>query len=225
MVTAKRTWPDIAGSLLLSSLISIGLFVGGAILNGNVAYSYMLWNLFLAWIPLVLVVLLQLYLKHHRWSSWPGIGISFLWLIFLPNSFYLISDLIHLQDVPTPDVLYDAVMLTSFVLNGLLLGYTSLYLFHFELKKRLPARTARNMVALILFLCSFAIYLGRELRWNTWDVLFNPAGILFDVSDRIIKPGTYPEMFIVTTIFFVLLAGTYYVVWKLVHALRSTASR
>lgn len=220
MVTAKRTWPDLAGTLLVSSLISVGLFAGGAFQNANLSYSYMLWNLFLAWVPLVLIIGLLRFLQTHRWSSWPGIGLSLLWLTFLPNSFYMVSDLIHLQDEPRVDVLYDAVMLTSFVINGLILGYISLYLFHLQLKKRLPARTARNMVGFVLLLCSFAIYLGRELRWNTWDMLFNPAGILFDVSDRIINPGTYPDTFAITGIFFLLLASMYYVLWNVADVLR-----
>ncbi len=220
----KQTWPDLAGTLVFSSLISIGLFVGGAFQNGNLTYSYMFWNLFLAWLPLILVVSLLRFIKTRRWSSWPGIGLSLLWLIFLPNSFYMVSDLIHLQDEPRADVLFDAVMLTSFVINGLILGYISLYLFHLQLKRRLPATTARNMVGIILLLCSFAIYLGRELRWNTWDVIFNPAGILFDISDRIVKPATYPEMFVVTGIFFVLLAGLYYVLWNIVGVVRRTKS-
>lgn len=220
MVTVKRTWPDLAGTLLISSLISIGLFAAGAFRNGNLSYDYMLWNLFLAWVPLLVLLALLRLLRKRRWSSWPGIGLSLLWLLFLPNSFYMISDLIHLEDQPTVDVLFDAVMLTSFVINGLILGYISLYLFHLELKKRLPEQTAWNFIGVILLLCSFAIYLGRELRWNTWDMLFNPAGILFDISDRVIKPGTYPETFVITGIFFLLLAGVYYVLWNLAGVLR-----
>jgi uncharacterized membrane protein len=224
MVTVKRTWPDLAGPLMVASLVSIGLYAGGAFRNANLAYSYMLWNLFLAWIPLLMALALLRMLRKKRWSSWQGIGLSLLWLIFLPNSFYMVSDLIHLQDEPRVDVLYDAVMLTSFVLNGLILGYISLYLFHLEFKKRLPARTARNMVGSILLLCSFAIYLGRELRWNTWDVVVNPAGILFDISDRFLNPATYPEMFIITGIFFVLLATLYYVLWNVTAVLRGMRS-
>ncbi|HSH17964.1 MAG TPA: DUF1361 domain-containing protein [Candidatus Saccharimonadales bacterium] len=220
MGTAQRVWPELGRTLLFSSLVSIGLYAGGVLQNNNYSYSYMLWNLFLAWIPLVLTVALLRMLRRKRWSSWQGIGLSLAWLLFLPNSFYMVSDLIHLQDELRVDVLYDSVMLTSFVLNGLLLGYISLYLFHLELKKRLPRKTARNMVGFVLLLCSFAIYLGRELRWNSWDVLVNPAGILFDVSDRFLKPMAYPDMFVTTGIFFLLLAMTYYVLWKVVAVLR-----
>lgn len=66
-----------------------------------------------------------------------------------------------------------------------------------------------------LLLSSFAIYLGRYLRWNTWDIIINPAGLIFDVSDRIINPGTYSLTFIVTAVFFVVLGSAYAVVYRL----------
>jgi uncharacterized membrane protein len=79
-------------------------------------------------------------------------------------------------------------------------------------------------VAIILLLCSFAIYLGRYLRWNTWDILVNPAGILFDVSDRFINPAAYPRTFSTTACFFVLLGSAYVFVWSAVAAIRRSAS-
>lgn len=201
----------LAGSLLLASAASILLYVGGVIRDPYYGYGYMVWNLFLAWVPLLLIVWLRQVLKRKRWSSWQGITLSVLWLGFLPNSFYMISDYIHLEDQPSVDVLYDAVMLTSFVLTGLFLGYLSLYLFHNELGRRLPARSARKIIAFVLFMCSIAIYLGRDLRWNTWDLFVNPAGILFDVSDRLINSRAHGQMF-VTIFSFYLLLGVIYII-------------
>ena len=61
----------------------------------------------------------------------------------------------------------------------------------------------------MLLLSSFAMYLGRDLRWNSWDVLLNPAGIIFDVSERVIDPLDHPEAFTTTLMFFIFLAGLY----------------
>lgn len=219
MTWVNRTLPRLSATLALLSCVSILLLIGGAVKGVTDGYSYMLWNLFLGWLPLVFIFWLLHRLPRKRWSSWEGIITSVLWLGFLPNSFYLISDLIHLQESSATETTYTAVMLMSFALNGLLLGYISLYLFHVELKKRLPARTARNIIVLIVALCSFAIYLGRELRWNTWDVLVNPAGILLDISNRIIDPLHYPNMFVITGAFFVLLSTTYLALWQLADAL------
>lgn len=224
MVEVKRPQAikgsQLSGTLLLASLTSLGLFAGGAIRNGDLGYSYMLWNLFLAWIPLLLIVWLIRMLKHKRWSSWQGIALSVAWLGFLPNSFYMISDYIHLEDTPSVDVLYDAVMLTSFVITGLMLGYISLYLFHAELQKRLPPSNSTTVINLVLLLSAFAIYLGRDLRWNTWDLFVNPAGILFDVSDRLINAHEYPQMFVTVISFYALLAMVYYAGRSIIRSLQ-----
>jgi uncharacterized membrane protein len=72
----------------------------------------------------------------------------------------------------------------------------------------------------VLLLCSFAIYLGRYLRWNSWDVLFNPAGLVFDVSEPFINPTSHPQVFTTTLMFFVLLASIYIVCYQLVALAR-----
>lgn len=219
MVEVKRTWPRLSGTLALLSLVSVGLLWGGAIRGVTDGYQYMVWNLFLGWLPLVFILGLLRTLQRKRWSSWEGIGWSLLWLGFLPNSFYLISDLIHIHEAQVAEMTYTAVVLMSFAIDGLLLGFISIYLFHIELKKRLPAGTARNIIVGILALCSFAIYLGRDLRWNSWDVLVNPAGILLDISNRIIEPLAYPRMFVITGAFFVLLTTLYLALWNIADAL------
>ena len=65
-----------------------------------------------------------------------------------------------------------------------------------------------------MLICSVAIYMGRDLRWNTWDILLNPAGLLFDVSDRLEHPAAYPHMLLVVAAFFVLLASMYNLLWR-----------
>jgi uncharacterized membrane protein len=215
-----RQWPRLSAALLLSSMVSVALLIVGLFRGAGSVYVYMVWNLFLAWLPPLFIVWLLATLRRKRWSSWEGIIVSLLWLGFLPNSFYLVSDFIHLQEVPHAEILYDAVMFTSFALNGLLLGYISLYLFHAELRKRVSSLATRVTIGLVLLMCSFAIYLGRDLRWNTWDVFVNPAGLLFDISDRFINPFSYPRMFVTTGIFFVLLTTLYYVLWNVVRAIR-----
>jgi uncharacterized membrane protein len=206
-----------------ASLVSIGLFGYGALTNHSLEFSYLLWNLFLAWLPLVLAVWLARTLRTQLWSSWKALAISLAWLVFLPNSFYMISDYIHLQDVASTDILYDAVLFTSFIYAGVLLGFSSLYIIHLELKRRFTPRLTRGTIALTLLLCSFAIYIGRDLRWNSWDILTNPGGLLFDISDRILHPANYPTMFLTITIFFVLLTSMYGLVWRGSQLLRSIA--
>jgi uncharacterized membrane protein len=208
-------------ALGFSTLVSVGFFVYGAWHSHSTQYAYLLWNLFLAWLPIVFAYRLVLVLRNKLWSSWEAMLFSVLWLLFLPNSFYMISDFIHLQDVQQ-DVLYDALMLTSFIYIGVLLGFGSLYMIHLELLKRFTKNTINFLIAITLLICSFAIYLGRDLRWNSWDVLTNPGGLLFDISARVLHPSAYPEMFLVVITFFVLLASMYSLVWRSIQLLRHT---
>jgi uncharacterized membrane protein len=201
-------------ALAAASAVSLGLFAYGAWRNHSLTFNYLVWNLFLAWLPLLFSLRLIQVLAQKHWSSWEGIGWSLLWLIFLPNSFYMISDFIHLQDVRRVDVLYDAIMFTAFIYTGVILGFSSLYLIHRQLKKRLNARSAAGWIGVTLFVCSAAVYVGRDLRWNSWDILINPGGVLFDISDRLIHFSVYPQMLITIISFFVLLASMYLMLWR-----------
>ena len=201
-------------ALGLSSLVSIGLFAYGAWRNHSLYNAYLIWNLFLAWLPLLFAIRLIDRLHDKLWSSWENLGWSLLWLVFLPNSFYLISDYIHLQDVKRVDVLYDAIMFTSFIYTGVILGFSSLYLVHLRLRRRLSPRVATLCVGMTLIICSAAIYVGRDLRWNSWDLLTNPGGLLFDLSDRLAHPSAYPQMLLTIASFSILLASTYGLLWR-----------
>jgi len=176
----------------------------------------------LAWLPLLFVVLLRRSLENHPWLAWRPMLWTVLWLAFLPNSFYIISDLLHLQNVATENVLYDTVMMVSFMLNGLIIGYISLYQVHKELKKRLSVTWVNSLVSLSLLVCSFAIYLGRDLRWSSWDLIINPQGILFDISNQFIDPRHHIQAFTTTLMFFVLLGTFYIVILNIVTNLRTS---
>lgn len=201
-------------ALGISSLVSIGLFAFGSYRNHDTSYSYLVWNLFLAWLPLLFSMRLIMVLRTKLWSSWEALGWSILWILFLPNSFYMISDFIHIQDIQHTDIVADALMFTSFIFTGVVLGFTSLYPIHLELKKRFAANIAAFWIAMTLLVSSVAIYLGRDLRWNSWDVITNPGGLLFDISERLLNPSSYPEMFVIILSFWALLLSMYVVLWR-----------
>jgi len=202
-------------TLLLASLLCV-VFYGYRLYQlGYVVFSYLPWNLFLAWIPLLIMIGLVQWLRKRPWSDWPLLLLTLAWLLFLPNSFYMVSDYIHLQELGSSNILFDVVMFTMFVMTGLLLGYASVFLFHVELLKRTTRLAAGRLVALVFLLCSFAIYIGRDLRWNSWDALIRPQGLLFDISNQLLHPLSYRDMLFTVLIFFVLIGGLYAVVWRL----------
>ncbi len=201
--------------LLLSSFFSILFFIMRVLNQRDLEYWYLNWNLVLAWLPLLFSVILVGRLRRSGWSTWQNIVLTVLWLGFLPNSFYIMTDFIHLQHTLNATLLYDVVLILSFTLNGLLLGYISTFMVHNEIKKRYSTNVTNAIIGGVFLACSFAIYLGRYLRWNTWDVIINPAGLLFDVSDRFINPGAHGQTFSTTALFFVFITGTYYIAREL----------
>lgn len=206
-------------SFVLSSIASIVLYSVGATLYDDRFLGFLVWNLFLAWLPVILAWLLVKHLSSQPWVSPLGLIYSFLWLGFLPNSFYIASDFIHVRYASANETLYYVATILLFTLTGFLLGFSSLLMVHRQLIKRFGRLQSHFSVGAVLLLCSFAIYLGRVLRWNTWDVLVNPAGIIFDVSDRLINPAAYGQTFQVTMFFFILLGSLYGVVWKATESL------
>jgi len=211
--------------LLVSTFASIVLFLIGAWRNHSWELAYLVWNLFLAWLPLLFAVWLVNVLRYKLWSSWEALLASFLWLLFLPNSFYMVSDFIHLGESPRVDILYDAVMFTSFIFVGVVLGLSSLYLVHQEFRKRFSIRSSTVWLGIIFLLCSFAIYLGRDLRWNSWDILTNPGGLVFDVSDRLLHPSAYRQMFVTTGTFLALISSMYGLTYKAIGLIRQTTEK
>lgn len=193
------------------SLASIGLYLAGALFVHDLGEYFLIWNLFLAWLPVVFVYLLLKLLQRKLWSSWPAIGLTFLWLMFLPNSFYLITDYLHILDAGAASALYNVAMFGMFAFSGMALGFFSLRLVHTELNLRgHPARFNWSAIMLILLIASYAIYLGRYIRLNSWDIFTNFSSVMFAVSDQILHPEIYSEIVGVTLGFFVLL-GTIYV--------------
>ena len=212
---------------LILSLSAIGL-VGVLLLairieeTDSYRYVFLYWNLLLAVIPVLLAWYLVHRLKSHPWFGVKQIALTLLWLVFLPNSFYIITDFIHLSRNSEAALLYDIITVASFAVSGLIFGFLSLYLMHRELSKRLRARDTWMIIVGILALSSFAVYLGRFSRWNTWDLVLAPAGLLFDVSDRVVDPTAHAETYVTTLITFLFLGAIYWAIWESTRFLSSS---
>lgn len=157
------------------------------------------WNLFLAAIPLFWSAAFRMASERgHRLAQ----GLSFLlWLLFLPNAPYILTDLIHLGPRPHVPLWFLLAMLLSCAGAGTLLGYLSLLEVH-EVIEREFGRTAGWVVAIgSLGACGFGIYVGRFLRWNSWDALTHPLALLRSLAHQFIHPGAHPHPVPVTLVF------------------------
>lgn len=167
------------------SMLSVALLSYRVVANSSTRLSFMVWNLVLAWVPLMLALWLRQSLKLRRWQSAQNMALSAAWLLFLPNSFYLITDLIHIRSSALNTLLFDSVLLMMFALTGMVLGCLSLYVIHLELLKRRSVQRSWVLVAGIVLLSSIAMYMGRYVGWNSWDIVVRPQYILLDLSERL----------------------------------------
>ncbi|GAB3315048.1 DUF1361 domain-containing protein [Larkinella ripae] len=160
--------------LIMLSVMSIAMVV----VRFNPFFFRMLsWNLFLAWIPLIAALVLREGLENRqlpRWALWPGLAF---WLLFLPNSPYIITDLFHVRSVSEETVWFDTMMIFMCALTGLLTGLYSQLLIHRMLQPRLGHRQTWAVMIGCLLLTSFGVYLGRYIRLNSWDLFTNPLDL------------------------------------------------
>jgi uncharacterized membrane protein len=220
MRTRATGHPGILKALLFANGLSLLLFVFRVWSGQSLRFAFLPWNLVLAWVPVMLAASFSRYASNNKLLRLGNIILLLLWLSFLPNSFYIVSDLIHLYETGEVNVLYDATLFFSFIFNGYVAGFLSVYIVHAQLLKRFTARRAHAIIAAVFLVCGFAIYLGRYMRWNTWDVLLHPLGVLFDASERVINPVAHPETIVTTGTFFLLLCAMYAVVFQFVLSLK-----
>ncbi|WP_025742684.1 DUF1361 domain-containing protein [Aquimarina pacifica] len=188
-----------------SVIFSFTLFLMRAIKTDSIYYLFLFWNLFLACIPYAIVLLISIR-KMNPLLFWLGFLI---WLVFLPNSPYILTDLQHIRLSPKHTVWFDVLIIMSVAVNGLTIGFVSLRMMQKLLQEKLTGKTINRITHLILLLCGFGIYLGRVLRWNSWDILYHPIGIISDVVKRFVFPIQYIETWMFTMAFGGFLILTY----------------
>ena len=212
-------------SLTVRRLLALGFLVGLSLLvllmvtvrvgeTGSLAYANLVWNLFLAWIPLGLALVL------YRMSA-RGIGglwllvVGGLWLLFFPNAPYLMTDLKYLRELGGAPFWYDAIMAGSAALAGLALGFLSLFLVHAVVERRFGRIWAWLGVWALLLVSSVGVFLGRFQRFNSWDVFTDPGPIVADLAKGLSDPLNYPRVLAVTVVFSAFLVGSYAVFYAL----------
>ncbi len=165
--------------------------------TGSFFYLFLAWNLFLAFIPYSITLLVQSKKNWHH-NTWILLPIFGVWLLFLPNTPYLITDLQHLRHTSQNIVWYDAMLLFSFAAYGLFIMTLTIQDMKRILSKKIASKWFPFVLISIFILCGFGIYLGRFLRWNSWDILQNPMALFEDIIMRIRHPFTYSQTWIVT---------------------------
>lgn len=193
--------------LILMTLFCFSLSVFRYYISETKVFFFLNWNLFLAWIPLFLSTLI---LAFNSKSKISVALIIMAWILFFPNSPYILTDLFHLKARNTIPIWYDLIVILSYAWTGLICGFLSLSDIEKLLSGYTRERFINGIVVLFLFMSSFGVYLGRFLRWNSWDVLNNPFGLFNDIVLRFIYPLEYTKTWGVTLLMGIMLNFMYF---------------
>lgn len=181
--------------LTISMALSIILLMIRVKLHQSFYLLFLVWNLFLAIIPFAITTALISKPKHHRFTMMLAFGV---WLLFLPNAPYIVTDLLHLTRTDKHFLWLDILVIMSFAFNGLILFFLSLSDMEKLLKQHLKPKLIFPVMLSIFGLTAFGIYLGRFLRYNSWEILNNPIAIFSDIFSLIFQPHIEAWVFTIT---------------------------
>ncbi len=190
--------------LLYSVGFSFLLYAFRVWYTGSFLFLFIPWNLFLAWLPL----LFSSMIKDTQFSL-RNVMLFSLWLLFFPNSPYLITDLFHLQERAGVPLYYDLVLLFMAAWNGLLMGLYSLRNIEQLLLKRFAVLKVKLITVSLFVLCGFGIYLGRYDRYNSWHLVTQPFDLMEGIVSKLLSPASHPRVWAVTVLFAVVLLLIY----------------
>jgi uncharacterized membrane protein len=208
-------WLAVMAALGAASLGCVGLVTLRVFYTREPAFAFLVWNLALAWVPFVLAVAVYGGYRNGANGAYL-ICMSLLWLLFLPNAPYIVTDFIHLRWQEGVPLWFDALSVAAYAGTGLLLGFASLYLMQFVAARTVGERMAWSWAVGVLCLSSVGIYLGRFQRLNSWDAIRHPRLILDMVSARLQDPFANETLLTVTIAFSAFLVVSYVVIYALV---------
>lgn len=185
--------------------------------SGRPHFRFLVWNLFLAAIPAFASTQLGR-AARARAHAIVQLGWFALWLLFLPNAPYIVTDLIHLMPRPPVPFWFDIAMFASCASTGVMLGYASTAEVQRVVAARFGAGASWAVATGALFLSGFGIYLGRFMRWNSWDVVSRPGALLGEIGDRLFDPAGHPRTVAVTLVYGVGLVLGYLALRAVAHA-------
>jgi uncharacterized membrane protein len=157
-----------------------------------IARAYLVWNLFLAWIPYVCALLIAR-LGRGRAPLWTLVPLGAIWLAFLPNAPYLVTDVVHIQHGDPPRLYYDIPVFAAVALAGVLLGVASMEPVHRLVAQRYGAVASIAFPPLIAAATGFGVYLGRVQRWNSWSFVQTPGRLAHAAGSVLVHPISHPR--------------------------------
>ncbi len=170
------------------------------ILTKNTHHLFLVSNLLLAMIPFFISM------QFPKLKGYLLILVAVIWVLFLPNAFYVITDLIHLNPdkvlqegltgarntydgVDSISIIYDTVLIFSYSAISFVFGLESMRHFKDFVLSKYRLRIKLALLSLIYFACGFAIYLGRYSRFYSWDLIAKPFTLISESLNMFIHPS------------------------------------
>ncbi len=179
---------------------------------------WMSWNLFLAFVPLALSVWLFRRKRGRSLLWWLGLLVFF---AFLPNAPYVLTDVIHLIDQIRRInsvwiiTLFVIPVYLLFIVSGFEAYVLSLINLGYYLNRLGLGRWILGAELLTHALSAVGIYLGRFLRFNSWDFITAPDALATSVLEDLV--GKRP--LVINGLTFAVVAGLYWMMKRVSLAL------
>ena len=173
--------------MLLSAAFSTTLLLVRIIVTREWLFAFLPWNMLLAYIPYWITRWLTFHPDRMEKKSL-FIPALILWILFIPNSFYIITDLFHFNETADAPRWFDLTLLFSFAWNGILPGVVSVYKMEIIVVDGLRLNNRIYFLLPIMWLIALGIYIGRYLRYNSWDIITDPFSLIGDITWMIIHP-------------------------------------
>jgi uncharacterized membrane protein len=192
----------VIASLAFATLMCLGLLVLRVAHTHSFGNVGLVWNLALAWLPTISALLAYNFHKQPSWLNWVRVSACVVvWLLFLPNAPYLITDIMHMRPQPDIPFWYDLILYVAFAWTGCFLGLVSLLLIQEIVRKAAGALASWIFILGVLGLNGFGVYLGRFLRWNSWDVIVNPLALFSEIAQQVRHPLAHFQTVVFSVLF------------------------
>jgi uncharacterized membrane protein len=173
--------------LIISCGFSMLLLASRMLVTGSIEYCFLPWNLFLAFLPYAITS--SLFYKVELIEKPPAlIALLLLWLLLFPNCFYIMTDLFHFRHINSAPRWFDLLLIFSFAWNGICLGILSLRKVEFIFSIAAGKKYSFIFVIAVMELAALGIFIGRYLRFNSWDILTDPFRLAGEITLLLIHP-------------------------------------
>src|SRR5215469_10565971 len=202
-------------ALSFASFVCVVLVIARMIWLHDTHYGFLIWNLFLAWLPMIFVLYAREHQKAGANPGWRFLAFGGAWLLFFPNAPYIFTDIIHVTRYYS-HFWVDLVLILMSALTGLIIGFVSLYLMQSAVRAMAGKAASWVFIAVVATLSSFGICLGRFLRLNSWDVIM-PSKMIHRLSLWPTVSSAYPGSVLFPILFAAFIFTTYLMLYALTH--------